>query len=178
MTTCSEILLHCCCGPCSMACIDFLRNQGFSIKPIFFNPNIEPIDENKRRLEGFLTVCNFKGLEPIVISDDLYIQKTDDNRCGHCYSFRLDKVAQFANRNGFAQFTTTLLISPYQNHELLRQTGEKHKTFKYFDFRSFFRDSQNQAKELGIYRQKYCGCLISLEESIQQSKKAQAAKQI
>ena len=170
MNTCSEILLHCCCGPCSVASIDHLLGQGFQIRPFFFNPNIEPEDENKRRLEGFLTVCKFKNLEPIVIVDNSYVQKTDGNRCGYCYSFRLDKVAEFAIQNGFQFFTTTLLISPYQNHELLRQTGETHPDFRYFDFRPFFRDSQNQAKELGIYRQKYCGCLKSLEESQLQRK--------
>lgn len=170
MNTCSEILLHCCCGPCSMASIDHLKSLGFQIRPIFFNPNIEPEDENKRRLEGFLTVCNFKNLEPLVISDDSYVQKIGGNRCGFCYSFRLDKVASFASQNGFGQFSTTLLISPYQNHELLRQTGESHPAFRYFDFRPFFRESQNQAKELGIYRQKYCGCLKSFEEAMLQKK--------
>ena len=89
-----------------------------------------------------------------------------EHRCGECYAMRLEHTAQFAAQHGFDSFTTTLLVSPYQNHELLRQTAEEAGrhwgvTFLYRDFRPGFRDGQQQARELGFYMQKYCGCVFS-----------------
>ncbi|HOJ12221.1 MAG TPA: epoxyqueuosine reductase QueH, partial [Clostridiales bacterium] len=90
-----------------------------------------------------------------------------EERCAMCYTIRLDKAASFAKEHGFDAFTTTLLISPYQKHDLIKELGEKladkYKIqFYYRDFRPGFRKGQQQAKELGLYRQKYCGCIISL----------------
>ena len=89
------------------------------------------------------------------------------NLCKMCYRIRLDKAAQFASENGFDAFTTTLLISPYQDHELIikiaKEKAEKYNTkFYYHDFRPNYREGQNLAREHGLYRQKYCGCICSL----------------
>ncbi|NTU61574.1 MAG: epoxyqueuosine reductase QueH, partial [Caldiserica bacterium] len=156
---CSEILLHCCCGPCSLASIDFLVSRGFLVRPMFFNPNIEPDEERSKRLEAFLACCRIKHLEPIIIDEQSYIK--DGARCSGCFEFRLEKAASVARSIRIALFTTSLLISPYQKHDLLANVGSKFDGFRYFDLRPFYADSQMQAKELGIYRQKYCGCFES-----------------
>jgi hypothetical protein len=89
-------------------------------------------------------------------------------RCVSCWSLRLQKTADQAKKNGFKAFSTTLLVSPYQNHELLKQLGDQigRKTgidFYYEDFRSGFKQAQIEAKSKGIYRQKYCGCKYSIK---------------
>ena len=92
-----------------------------------------------------------------------------DHRCGHCYGCRLEETARYARDNGFTHFTTTLLVSPYQNHEGIRQKGlelaERYGVdFLYRDFRPGFWEGQAEARERGLYMQKYCGCVFSEEE--------------
>ena len=92
------------------------------------------------------------------------------NRCQeYCYPVRLEQTAKYAKENGYDCFSTTLLVSPYQNHEMLievgKQMGERYGVdFLYRDFRVGFREGQQKAKELGLYRQKYCGCVFSEED--------------
>jgi predicted adenine nucleotide alpha hydrolase (AANH) superfamily ATPase len=90
-------------------------------------------------------------------------------RCAFCYKLRLEKAAAYAAANGYEAFSTTLLISPYQNHDFIRENGEKlaaqyHLEFLYRDFRPHFREGQKLAKEREYYMQKYCGCIFSEEE--------------
>ncbi len=99
-----------------------------------------------------------------------------DTRCSRCYEIRLEGTARYAAEHGYEQFSTTLLISPYQNHDLLRETGEymaqKHGVaFLYRDFRPYFREGQQKAREMELYMQKYCGCIFSEEERYQKKKK-------
>ena len=90
-----------------------------------------------------------------------------ENRCvKYCYRVRLEQTAKYAKENGYDTFSTTLLISPYQNHEALievaKTMAEKYGIeFLYRDFREGFREGQNKARELGLYMQKYCGCIFS-----------------
>jgi predicted adenine nucleotide alpha hydrolase (AANH) superfamily ATPase len=133
------------------------------VKPLFFNPNIDPDDERRKRLDAFLVCCKHKSLEPIIIDENTYIK--DETRCQNCFEHRLSKVSEVAKSFGINFFTTSLLISPYQNHELLAKVGSMFDDFKYFDIKPFYSESQRQAKELGIYRQKYCGCLESAQEA-------------
>ena len=99
-----------------------------------------------------------------------------DYRCGFCYALRLEEAAATAKEQGFESFTTSLLISPYQNHELLKQIGEEMGekygvVFLYRDFRLRFREGQERARELGLYMQKYCGCIFSEEDRYIKKKK-------
>ena len=92
-----------------------------------------------------------------------------DHRCVKCYEMRLFEAARQAAEGGFDSFTSSLFISPYQNHELMRQTAERAGaaygvTFLYRDFRPYFRAGQERARELGFYIQKYCGCVFSEQE--------------
>ncbi|MBQ3215017.1 MAG: epoxyqueuosine reductase QueH, partial [Oscillospiraceae bacterium] len=108
---------------------------------------------------------NDYGLRPFVraVAEDI------DHRCVKCYEFRLFETARQASEGGFDSFTSSLFISPYQNHELMREVAERAAnqygvTFLYRDFRPYFRDGQTFAREHGFYMQKYCGCVFSEEE--------------
>ena len=168
-------LLHTCCAPCSIHCVDTLRQEGIEPVSYWFNPNIHPYTEyriRKTTLEEYaksinmrLVIDNTYGLRNFVknVIDDL------DHRCFYCYQVRLDETARYAAEHHFDSFTTTLLVSPYQKHEALIQAGETAAKkygvpFLYRDFRPGFKDGQQKARELELYMQKYCGCIFSEEE--------------
>ena len=168
-------LLHTCCAPCSIHCVDTLRQEGIEPVSYWFNPNIHPYTEYRSRkttLEEYakainmrLVIDNTYGLRNFVknVIDDL------DHRCFYCYQVRLDETARYAAEHHFDSFTTTLLVSPYQKHEALIQAGETAAKkygvpFLYRDFRPGFKDGQQKARELELYMQKYCGCIFSEEE--------------
>ncbi len=170
-----KILLHTCCAPCAVKCVESLRAE--EIEPVLFwcNPNIHPYTEYKSRLDALRRFAAENGLELAeqggyglrqfvqAVSGDI------ENRCGYCYASRLDRAAQCAAEKGYAGFSTTLLISPYQKHELIVETAQKAAhtygtEFAYRDFRPFFREGQAAAREAGLYMQKYCGCIFSEED--------------
>ncbi|MBQ5682818.1 MAG: epoxyqueuosine reductase QueH [Peptococcaceae bacterium] len=168
-------LLHTCCAPCSIHCVNTLRQEGIEPVSYWFNPNIHPYTEYRSRkttLEEYaksinmrLVIDNTYGLRNFVknVIDDL------DHRCFYCYQVRLDETARYAAEHHFDSFTTTLLVSPYQKHEALIQAGETAAKkygvpFLYRDFRPGFKDGQQKARELELYMQKYCGCIFSEEE--------------
>jgi len=170
-----RLLTHICCAPCSVYCIGALRSEGISPEGFFFNPNIHPFTEYRARRDTLADYAKTIGL-PLHVEDDYGLREFVanvipdlDNRCAYCYRTRLEKTAEFAAQNGYDAFTTTLFISPYQNHELLRKTGEEAAEkygvpLLYRDFRPGFREGQSKARELGLYMQKYCGCIFSEEE--------------
>lgn len=170
-----KTLLHICCAPCSITCIDTLRGEGIEPVGLWYNPNIHPVTEYRSRRDTLIQYAKDVGLELNVIDDyglREFIRAVYpglESRCGVCYDMRLRKAAEFARDNGFESFCTTLFVSPYQNHELLRETGEKIAAeygvkLLYRDFRPRFREGQQRARELGLYMQKYCGCVFSEEE--------------
>ena len=171
-----KLLLHTCCAPCSIYCIETLRNENIEPTVYWYNPNIHPYQEYKARrdcLKEYAKLINVNaifeedyGLRAFcknVISDL-------DNRCiNYCYKVRLEQTAKYAKENGYDAFSTTLLVSPYQNHEKLKEIGEKYAKeygieFVYRDFRVGFREGQAKAREFGLYMQKYCGCVFSEED--------------
>ena len=169
-----DILLHICCGPCLIYPFSRLKDQGFKISGFYYNPNIHPSSEYHRRVEGLEVLSkefSFAVEYPTYKPDDFF-QAIDTSepvsqRCLNCWSLRLRKCASQAKKNGFRAFTTTLLVSPYQNHELLKELGgqigrQAGVDFYYEDFRSGFKQGQIEAKNKGIYRQKYCGCKYSM----------------
>ena len=169
------VLLHSCCAPCSVYCIDTLREGGVEPVSLWFNPNIHPWQEYKARRDtlidyGASVNMDVRVLDDYGLRDFVRAVASDiDHRCAHCYTIRLGTAAKYAAENGFRAFTSSLLISPYQNHELLRQVGEEMArwygvAFLYRDFRPGFRAGQAKARELGLYMQKYCGCVFSEEE--------------
>jgi hypothetical protein len=179
-----KLLLHCCCAPCSISCVNTLRAQGIEPFLFWYNPNIHPYSEYKSRRDALgefasefadneklkLTVIDEYGLRSFL--DEVYpsIEKqTKLERCQKCYKIRLEKTASFAAQEGFSAFTTTLLISPYQDHEAIKRIGEELAAkygieFLYKNFRPLFNEGQSAARARGIYMQKYCGCIFSEEE--------------
>jgi predicted adenine nucleotide alpha hydrolase (AANH) superfamily ATPase len=168
----NQILLHCCCGPCATYTVNRLREEEFEVTAFWYNPNIHPFTEHQSRLEAMRTLAKSMEL-PLIVAEgydmiDYFraVTEHEGERCGDCFQLRLSKTAEVACSKGFTYFTTTLLISPYQKHELLRAVGEtvakeQGVTFYYEDFRSGFRDSHQLSRELNLYHQKYCGCVYS-----------------
>jgi len=169
-----DLLLHICCGPCLIYPYQRLTDQGFKFSGFYYNPNIYPVSEYDRRVEGLKVLSREFSLDveypqhqesdffQVIDSPELISQ-----RCVRCWSLRLQKTANQAKNRGFRAFSTTLLVSPYQNHELLKQLGgqigrQTGVDFYYEDFRSGFKPAQQEAKRRGIYRQKYCGCKYSI----------------
>ena len=170
-----SLLLHICCAPCSVACIGELRGEGIEPVGYWFNPNIHPYTEYRMRRNTLVDYAKSIGLK-LNLNDEYglrpFVQAVAadiDHRCGVCYAMRMQETARYAAEHGFDSFTTTLLVSPYQQHELIAETarrmGERYGvTFLYRDFRPGFRDGQAKARELGFYMQKYCGCVFSEED--------------
>ena len=171
-----DVLLHACCGPCAEYPARLFIEEGIRFLGWFYNPNIQPAVENQRRREHFLKLSD--KLDFAAIADPDCEQETwlswpaDDvrSRCRMCYRRRLGAAAAKAAELGIPAFTTTLLISPWQDHEALKEIGyevakEHSVAFIYRDFRPGFRQGQQWAREDGLYRQKYCGCLPSLDDS-------------
>jgi predicted adenine nucleotide alpha hydrolase (AANH) superfamily ATPase len=161
-----------------------LKQEGFSVTGYFFNPNIHPYAEHQKREEAAkewarqadvsITVVEGYQLEEwfAAVSQDL------SDRCKNCYALRLLSTAQAAREQGFDFFSTTLLISPYQRHEQVREAGEEAAAsagvpFYYVDFRPLFRNTYSLARNMNLYRQNYCGCVFSDYEGVRrrQSKK-------
>lgn len=173
-----RILVHLCCGPCFPHILRRLRGEGCDVAALFYNPNVHPWTEFRARADSARELCEGEGVEFIFRDDyDVFdfvrraLEKMDrgEDRCEYCYRLRLEGAAREAKKRGFDAFTSTLLGSPYQKHELVRsiggEMGEKHGVpFHYADFRDGWKESRKATFEKGLYRQKYCGCIFSEQE--------------
>lgn len=174
-----KILLHICCAPCLIYPLKRLDDQGFKVKGFYYNPNIYPISEYSRRQEAVVALSKELKFElecPEYLPSE-FSQATNANneapeRCISCWRLRLQKTALHAKKDGFQAFCSTLLVSPYQSQELLKQLGmqiaeEAGIDFYYEDFRVGFKQSHEEARSKRIYCQKYCGCSYSeLERNV------------
>jgi len=170
-----KMLLHICCGPCSIFPVSALRAEGVALTGFFYRHNIHPYSECLRRQETLQTYAGQIGLD-VVYQDgyDLegFIRKVvfrEDQRCLICYQERLGATANLAKQGGFDGYSTTLLYSRYQNHDIIREMGESiGRTvgipFHYRDFRTGWQKGIAESRRLGMYRQKYCGCIYSEKE--------------
>lgn len=170
-----KLLLHTCCATCSVYCIDSLREEGIEPDVYWYNPNIHPYMEYKARRDCLKEYT--KQIEVKAIFEEDYglvpfcqkVSKHLEARCQmYCYPVRLEQTAKYAKEHGYDAFTTTLLVSPYQKHDIIREIGERVAekyglTFLYRDFRVGFRQGQAKARSWGLYMQKYCGCIFSEE---------------
>jgi len=170
-----KILIHTCCGPCTIYPLQQLRAQNWAVHGFFYNPNIQPYQELQRRLEALQVVAQKEDLKLIIRPDyelEAFVRQTayrESRRCIYCYSVRLEAAARLAKKSRFDAFTTTLLYSKRQKHELIRTIAEEAARrsgiqFHYQDFREGWKEAQRKAKDLGIYRQQYCGCIYSEKE--------------
>ncbi|NLY90665.1 MAG: epoxyqueuosine reductase QueH [Firmicutes bacterium] len=177
-----DLLLHTCCGPCATYSTEFLMEQGYAPTMYYYNPNIHPYKEWERRKESLEKFAALKQI-PLLLEEEYelsaFLQQTvfhEEERCGLCYRMRLEKTARKAQELGVSVFGTTLLISPYQNRDLLCQVGEElaakyNLTFCDLDLRPGFRRSQQLAREYELYRQGYCGCIFSERDRYYKPKK-------
>ncbi|MCL2806357.1 MAG: epoxyqueuosine reductase QueH [Treponema sp.] len=167
-----NLLFHCCCAPCSLSCIKQLKAQNTEPHLFWFNPNIHPCGEYKSRRDCLFSFAKNENLKLESVDEyglRLFLNEVfpdDENRCKKCYYLRLEKTALFASQNGYSSFSTSLLVSPYQNHEEIIQAGKEaalkyNIEFFYRDFRPFFREGQTEARLNKMYMQKYCGCIFS-----------------
>ena len=168
------MLIHTCCAPCLIYPAEQLQAQGHVITSFFYNPNIHPYSEYKLRLDALVHRCNGANT-PVIIEEYDYpeyfrrVAGHEDERCAVCYRLRLTRTAQAAADGGYDAFTTSLLVSPYQDHAELKRAGEEAAaeygvTFHYADYRPGYREGRAKAREMGLYSQKYCGCVFSEEE--------------
>jgi predicted adenine nucleotide alpha hydrolase (AANH) superfamily ATPase len=167
-----KILLHVCCGPCTIYPLRVLREERSEVCGLFYNPNVHPYQEYQKRLGTLETYASQEEFR--VIREDVYpldeflrqIAFREEDRCRYCYELRLNQTAQVARRGGFDAFTTTLLYSRFQKHDLIRRIGEgvartQGVPFLYRDFRDGWSEGARISKERGMYRQSYCGCIYS-----------------
>ena len=178
-----KVLLHACCGPCLLGALGYIKEHlhDWEVFAVFYNPNIHPLEEWIRRKNGFLEVLkyeNLMGFAPMIWDAKLWFGRcaASSDRCGCCYRIRFEWIAQFAIRYGFKYFSTTLTISPYQVKELIFQEASRvarkyNLEYLAVDFSPYYKYGEDKAKDLGIYRQKYCGCVLSDAEAWQQKMK-------
>ena len=170
-----KTLLHVCCAPCANQCIAVLKGDKFEVTGFWYNPNIHPFTEYRARRNCLREYAESIEL-PMIEKNDYalrpFIREVAENishRCVKFYEMRLFETARQAAEGGFDSFTSSLFISPYQNHELMKETAERAASeygveFLYRDFRPCFKAGQEFAREHDFYMQKYCGCVFSEEE--------------
>jgi predicted adenine nucleotide alpha hydrolase (AANH) superfamily ATPase len=181
-----KILLHLCCGPCTTYPLTVLREEGHEAFGFFYNPNIHPYREFKRRLtalESFSKFTNFSVEYDRNYGLKEFLRKIvfhEDSRCGLCYAMRLEPTVKKALEIGADAFSSTLLYSRYQNQKLIRSQAEKLAKqygipFYYKDFREGWQQGIDMSKEMDLYRQPYCGCIYSEQERYDKKFRKKAA---
>ena len=170
-----KTLLHICCAPCANQCVELLRGENIEVTGFWYNPNIHPFTEYRARRNCLREYAEAVKL-PLVEKNDYALRpfvrevaQDIQNRCVKCYEMRLFETAKAAKEGGFDSFTSSLFISPYQNHALMMEVAARAGEtwgveFLYRDFRPLFKAGQEKAREQDFYMQKYCGCVFSEEE--------------
>lgn len=179
-----KTLLHTCCGPCTIVPLRRLRAEGAEVLGVYANPNIHPFTEWDRRrgaLEDLAEREGFRLLPHPEYAPAEWLRAVafrEGERCRVCFHQRLRQAGALARRGRFEAFTTTLLYSRKQKHELIRELGEAvgeevGVPFLYRDWRDGWEEGVAASQELGLYRQPYCGCLYSeVERFAPREKKA------
>ena len=167
-----ELLLHACCGPCACFPTEVLAEAGVKFDIFWYNPNIHPYREYKHRLATLREFCTKCGYS-LLIDKDYALEAVlramlaePVVRCAACYRVRLRRAAAYAAAHGYDAFSSTLLVSPYQKHDLIRAAAEAAAAefsipFYYQDWRSGYEQGVKRSLALGLYRQPYCGCVFS-----------------
>ena len=174
-----KLLLHCCCAPCSSACLERLKDY-FQITVLFYNPNIESGEYERRKdeIKRFIaetgwadfTDCDHTESEFYDAIKGFEQCKEGGERCLKCFELRLKKTVAIADEGSYDYFTTTLTISPMKDAEAINGIGEsvqQKAKWLYSDFkkRQGYLRSVQLSKEHELYRQNYCGCVFSRRES-------------
>ena len=174
-----KIVLHACCGICSGYPVSSLIDAGYQVVVYFYNPNIYPAEEYQKRLDAERTLCKHFGCELIEaeynpqefyeVAKGLEKEPERGKRCDKCFELRLKKTAEFAKSRGIKTFTTSIVISPHKNFQKLSEIGQQiakeyELEFLAIDFKKKdgFLKTNKISKDLGLYRQNYCGCKFSM----------------
>jgi predicted adenine nucleotide alpha hydrolase (AANH) superfamily ATPase len=167
-----KIMIHACCAHCTAYTVQYFRNEGYETTAFWYNPNIHPFMEHQSRLQSLKSLAENMSF-PLIVAEGYgfidylrAVQGHEDKRCADCFNMRLLKTAQAAIENKIYAFTTSLLISPHQDHELVKKTGREidlntGAAFVYADLRKRYSESRHITKPMDLYRQQYCGCIYS-----------------
>lgn len=170
-----NLLLHICCGPCACYSVESLRKEGLEPTGFWYNPNIHPWTENRKRLEALRQYSEQASLR-LIERDEYSLEEwlrqmvfREEDRCGFCYLGRLTATARAAKKGTFDAFSSTLLYSKHQDHDLIIRVAEQVSKevgvpFLYRDFRTGWKEGIDISKKMGLYRQQYCGCIYSEKE--------------
>lgn len=174
----TRLLLHACCAPCSLEPVRLLMEEGFEPTICWSNPNIQPLAEHDRRLHELRVWTRKRGIRLIEAGDDRArwdravapLGADRERRCRACYGMRLVEACRVAQEEGFTHIATTLAVSPYQLfdtcNDVLEALAAAHGLIPVIrDFRPWYPEATRHSRELGMYRQKYCGCRFSAAEA-------------
>jgi len=171
-----KLLLHTCCAPCIIYPLEKLKERKFEVTAFFYNPNIHPLDEYQNRRNALVDFSSSTDIDilypeyiPFEFERAVELTKDRPARCSICWVLRLKRTAQEARERRFSHFSTTLLVSPYQDQAELKRIGSKVAqeegiAFYDEDFRTGFRNAHKLARAQGLYCQNYCGCAYSMQE--------------
>lgn len=188
-----KLLLHACCGPCSLEPVRHLLEEGHDLTIAYMNSNIEPKEEYEHRLSTLLAWAKQEG---IPVTEGPYCNSQWNEkiasawnetaprkiRCQECYRFRFEELARYAHEHHFEAIGTTLSVSPYQFTSLIKEELERSAklypelTVLFRDYRSDYPEATRRSRELGMYRQNYCGCTFSNKEAQQEREERKAAR--
>ncbi len=174
-----KLLLHACCGPCLLEPYDALAAEH-EVRVVYANPNIHPRAEYERRRDTLLAYAAENGVvvDELDYDTDAWeaavagLDRESGERCRACFRVRLGAAARHATELGYDAVATTLAVSPYQDPDSIREVGEDvcaevGVAFVVTDFRDRYREATRRSRELGMYRQNYCGCRYSETEAIE-----------
>lgn len=170
-------LVHVCCAPCLCALLEPLAEDGAAVTAYFYNPNIHPLIEFRRRMKAVQVLAD-QTHTPLVVDDayglNAFLDEIGEvreppDRCRVCYTMRLEATARYAATHAFPAFTSTLLVSPQQDRNTICELGhaaaERHGVaFDDTDRRDRHALGGQEASRRQLYRQRYCGCIFSEHE--------------
>lgn len=174
------VLLHICCGICSSGAIQRLLDDGYSVTGFFYNPNIHPESEYRKRLEAAHVAGSLLDIEMVIgaYDQERWVERTTGlesepeggKRCSECFRLRLEGTYTKAGELGFSYIASTLSISPHKNCEVISQIGRSiaQDAFLPYDFKKQdgFKKASAFSKLHNIYRQNYCGCVYSIRDTL------------
>jgi predicted adenine nucleotide alpha hydrolase (AANH) superfamily ATPase len=185
----ARLLLHACCGPCVIEPLDALAAEADHVTIVFANPNIHPAEEYERRRDTLRLYAETVGVEvvelpyqPMAWLDAVApLANAGAARCRACYRLRLTQAAGYAAEHGYDAIATTLTVSPYQDAEAILAEGEHAAaeagvSYLHRDFRDRYSEATRRSRELGMYRQNYCGCVLSEAEARRERAARKAAR--
>ncbi len=168
-----RVALHACCGPCLIEPLDALAAEH-DVLVVYANPNIHPVSEYRRRRDTLLAYAAENGIDVIEVPYEPVLwmravaglESDPAARCEACFELRLGLTAARAAERGFDAIATTLTVSPYQDQATIAEVGERVAsaaglTYIGNDLRDRYPEATRRSRELGMYRQNYCGCMLS-----------------